>query len=690
MSFFEELKRRNVFRVGIAYGVASWVLLQFVDLVLDNVEAPGWVMDVFMMFVVLGFVVALVIAWAYELTPDGIKKEADVEHNESVTHQTAKKLDVITLAAVGVLILFMLVDRFVLQQPAAEALQQVSSTVQSSSGNATPALEEFAAIENKSIAVLPLVNRSVNPEDAFFAEGMHDEILTRLSKIASLKVISRTSVMSYANTDKKMAEIGRELGVATLLEGGVQRAGNRVRINVQLIEAATDRHLWAEIYDRELTADNLFDIQSEITRSISDALQAVLTGEEQRSLTEKPTENVEAYAYYLRAKALTLGYGRSPSQINHSIGIYQAALELDPNFSSAWAALAIDWTELHWQTSGIEGERVKAQEALEKAQKLAPGSAETLIAQGYMHYWGHLDYESALNSFEAALEKKPGSVLALRGTAYAQRRMGRLDQSISTFRRVIDLDPNDSGMPADLAYTLLHKGEMLEADVLYRRSVTQDPDNFWSLWAYSEYFQMLNDPQGALNMMGKIRDGTGEFQLAERYKLARILGDEAAMQETLEFWENEEEIPGTIKLHHAQSVFMKGEIESYREQLLPLESSFLDAAEKSPDPDEPLAALVMLYALLGDEQKLETAINRFKTELKPDAIRIIEQKAPAYAWAIIGNKDKALDFAEQLVSEFGIWEFYYFVQDPIFAGLHGEPRYKALALQYDRWLETVQ
>ena len=190
--------------------------------------------------------------------------------------------------------------------------------------------------------------------------------------------------------------------------------------------------------------------------------------------------------------------------------------------------------------------------------------------------------------------------------------------------------------------------------------------------------------------MGKIGEGLAEYQLADRYTTARILGDDASMQETLEVWENAEEFFGMTKINLAQSAFMKGEIESYREYLIPLEAKFLDAVERSPDPGEPLASLFMLYALLGDEQKLETALNRFKTELKPDALRIVDQSAPAYAWAIIGNKDKALDFAEQLVREFGIWEFYYFFQDPIFEGLRGEPRYKVLASQYDRWLETVQ
>ncbi len=257
-------------------------------------------------------------------------------------------------------------------------------------------LQQALRTDEKSIAVLPLVNRSINAEDAFFAEGLHDELLTQLSRISALRVISRTSVMGYAGTTKRIPEIARELGVKTLLEGGVQRSGSRVRINVQLIDAANDEHLWAEVYDRELTADNLFDIQSDITQAIAKALQAVLTGEEQQSLEQKPTENFEAYAYYLRGKAESRGYGRQTQDIDRTIASFQVAIDLDPQFAAAYAALAIDWTERFWGTNKLGSELQHALKALQQAQALAPESSETLTAEGYYHYWGHLDYAQAI------------------------------------------------------------------------------------------------------------------------------------------------------------------------------------------------------------------------------------------------------------------------------------------------------
>ncbi|MDX1459866.1 MAG: tetratricopeptide repeat protein [Xanthomonadales bacterium] len=693
MSFFEELKRRNVFRVGIAYAVSAWVVLQVADLVLDNIEAPGWVMSVFMLVAALGFIIALIVAWAYEVTPEGIKRESEVQKDQSITHHTARRLDKITLAAVGILIVFLLLDRFMFESPSAPSQEPIVAPLAERPAETVSApltLEVEPRVNRKSIAVLPLANRSVNDEDAFFAEGIHDEILTRLSRIADLKVISRTSVMGYANTTKKMAEIGSELGVAHLLEGGVQRAGNRVRINVQLIEAQTDRHLWAEVYDRELTADNLFDIQSEITRSISDELQAVLTGDEREALDNKPTDNVEAYAYYLRAKALAAGYGRPDELIRESIRIYEAALELDPEFAAAWAALATDWTELHWSTTGIHGERDEAEVALAKARELAPDAAETLIAEGYLRYWGYLDYEPALTAFRSALEKKPGSVLALRGMAYTLRRMGRLDQSIATFRQAIELDPNDPGMPADLGYTLLHRGSMDEAEMMFRRAIAQDPDNLWNRWAFTGYFLMLNQPREALEMFGEIPERSSEGFLWGLHFAARILEDEEKMARVLDIWRSQELIEGTALIAEALWLKQQGQLGSVRDSLLEVEERMLEAAERSPDPDTSLSNLNIIYGLLGERQKLEANMERFERELKPDAMRIIEDFSRPYGWVLVGDTDKVLDYAEQAVEEFGIWQFSTYVQDPIFDPLRGQPRYKELALRYDRWLETVQ
>ncbi len=292
MSFFSELKRRNVFRVGFAYAVVAWLVMQFADVVLNNITAPGWVFQVIMLLLAIGFPIVLVFAWAFEMTPEGLKKEKDVDRSQSIAPQTGRKLDRTIIVFLVLALAYFAYDKFVSGIPRGDSAE----TVQAEADN-----QDAAAIDkestplarsedDKSVAVLPFASRSTNPEDQFFAEGMHDDLLTQLAKIGSMKVISRTSVMEYKDTTKKIPQIAAELGVATILEGGVQRSGSRIRFNAQLIDAKTDEHLWAETYDRDLTAENLFDIQAEIARAIAQALQATLSPEEEASIRPGPDQ----------------------------------------------------------------------------------------------------------------------------------------------------------------------------------------------------------------------------------------------------------------------------------------------------------------------------------------------------------------------------------------------------------------
>ena len=275
MSLFSELKRRNVFRVGIAYLIGGWLVIQVADIVLENIGAPAWVMQVILLLLVLGFVGAVFFSWAFEVTPEGLKLESEVDRSQSITGMTGRKLDrSITVMLVVALGYFIWESRV-----AERGAEPPTVTEEVVAAEAPEAVETVAT--DKSIAVLPFDNRSSRGEDEYFTEGIHDDLLTNISKIGSMRVISRTSVMEYKDTTKNLRDIAQELGVANILEGGVQRSGNQVRINVQLIDAATDDHLWAEIYDRELTAENLFTIQSEISIAIAEALHATLSPEDQ-------------------------------------------------------------------------------------------------------------------------------------------------------------------------------------------------------------------------------------------------------------------------------------------------------------------------------------------------------------------------------------------------------------------------
>ena len=679
MSFFTELKRRNVFRVGIAYAVAAWVLLQVVDLVFEYITAPAWIMQVLMLALAIGLPLVLILAWVFELTPEGIKRETAVEQAQSVTRQTGRKLDRVIIAFLALAVVFLLADRF-----RTEKGSDSSATEVTQSGEA-PA----TAQKDKSIAVLPLVNRSVNAEDAFFAEGLHDELLTQLSRISALRVISRTSVMGYAGTTKRMPEIGRELGVATLLEGGVQRSGNRVRINVQLIDAATDEHLWAEVYDRELNANNLFDIQSDITAAIANALQAVLTGEEQRSLHQKPTDNVDAYAHYLRGKAAAKGYGREIGDIDKSIASFQAAIELDPQFAEAYAALAIDWTERYWGTDKTGEELKHALDALQHAQTLAPGSADTLTAEGYYHYWGHMDYAPAIAAFGRVLEREPGNYLALRGKAYVLRRQGQFNESIATLEKALTLDPLDSEMPSDIGYTMLRTGQIDAAEVMMRRSVTLAPDRFYGLFTLAELFMMKGELEAAWQLMDSVDKDISPGYLDSKFYAARALANPARVDQVLDIYVAIDSQSIGPEFARALVYLERGEQDRLSELLFKMQADLQTAERERPGTESTLLDNVRFQGLKKDQAKLRAAVAAFYAGVKPDALRLVENRTIPTAYAIAGDSEALLDYLDELVERFGPWEFYYFAIEPSFDSMRGLPRFQAHDKRYREWLEQL-
>jgi TolB-like protein len=687
MSFFAELRRRNVFRVAIAYVVAAWVLLQVADLVLDNIEAPDWVMQVLMLVVALGFVAALVVAWAYELTPEGIRLEKNVERSQSITAQTGRKLDRIIIAFLAVAVVLLLGERFVTHE-APEAATSAAKVAAGESGQAqeTPVPDTG---RDRSIAVLPLANRSTRAEDAFFAEGIHDELLTKLSRISALRVISRTSVMGYAGTTKRMPEIGRELGVATLLEGGVQRSGDRVRINVQLIDADNDEHLWAETYDRELTADNLFEIQSDITRSIANALQAVLTGEEQQGLARKPTENVEAYTHYLRARAAASAYGRNQAQIEQSIAAYRRAIELDPGFAAAYAALSIDWCEWFWAT-GRERDTAPALEALQRARSLAPRAVETLTAAGYYHYWCHLDYDPALTAFDQSLADRPGSPLALRGRAYVLRRMGRLDDTLEAFGRILALDPLNANIYVDQAYTLSQTGRLGEARSSLDQARVLGARFSFTDWVDAQLLMMEGRLEDAWEVLGPLDDSLPFYYEERVVQVARSSRDAERIGEVLAYFDthapDESELTNR-KLLRARILWDRGAGAELAALLDGLEPLLAEASDNAIEEFQ-LLNLALLYAMRGDQARLDETIERYEMDLKPDAMRPVEQgwKVPV-AYAMVGDANSAIDHIQRIIDGFGIWSFYTFAQDPVFDAMRDDPRFQALAGRHREWLE---
>jgi TolB-like protein/Tfp pilus assembly protein PilF len=454
-TFFAELKRRNVYKVAIAYAVVAWLLMQIASQIFPFFDIPNWAVRLVVLLLVIGFPVALILAWAFELTPEGIKRTEDVDLSESIRRKTGRKLDFLIIAVLLLVITGLLFQRF---HP-----------------NVSPAVSSSL---DKSIAVLPFENLSRDPDNAYFAEGIQEEILTRLAKIADLKVISRTSTQRYQSKPVNLAEIAKQLGVTNILEGSVQKAADQVRVNVQLVNAQSDSHLWAETYDRKLT--DIFSVESEIAKGVAESLRAKLTGREEQALAVKPTNNLEAYDAYLRGLAFEARGWFSWDPLWKAVSFYEHAVQLDPDFSLAWVRLSRVDAKLYFvRADTTVARRDAAKKALENAQKLQPNSPETQLALGYYQYLVLRDYGLAETTFGRVREMSPGSSEAPAALASVTRREGRWDESVAHSEQALAWDPRNPELLSTAADTLQMLRQFPAALKLYDRALDilpNDPD----------------------------------------------------------------------------------------------------------------------------------------------------------------------------------------------------------------------
>ncbi len=453
-SIFQELKRRNVFRVAIIYAVVSWLLMQIGDVMFPALLLPDWTARMLVAFLILGFPIAIVFAWAYEITPDGIKKTVDVAPDESITGLTGRKIDFVII---GVLVV---------------AVAVLGLNVWTDD-DAPPV--ELALVPEKSIAVLPFKNQSASAENAeFFASGVHDELLTLLSKLGQLKVISRTSVERLA-PNLSIPEIGELLGVATVLEGQVQRAGDQLRINVQLIKVAGDDHLWANTYDRELTAQNIFAVQSDIARTIADSLHAELSATDEAVLNTAPTKNLAALEHYMLGRQLgTRGSFESyPRAVEH----FRHATVLDPEYAEAWVALAQVHSRMR-QTGLIDMPAyvAVAEPAIAKALENDSNLAAAHAALGSLS-WQTGDFAAAEAAFRSALNQNPDDPKSLFEYGSYLRFNGRSVDAIPVLEKALVGDPLNVETLFELGKAELYGGHP-ERDLIHAEKILEiDPSS---------------------------------------------------------------------------------------------------------------------------------------------------------------------------------------------------------------------
>jgi adenylate cyclase len=440
MSLFTELKRRNVFKVGLAYSVAAWLVLQVAELAADSFEAPVWVMKMLITLLVLGFPLALILGWLFDLTPEGIRKEREVDRSQPAYQALGRKLNFAIIAVLVLAVAYFAWDKF--HARAILTAQQPATTTEPG-----PSIDQQARIHAadrvpaKSIAVLPFATRSDQQADAWFSQGIHDDLLTQLAKIEDMRVISRTSVMQYANSTLPIRDIAAELSVATILEGGIQRAGDRVRINAQLIDAATDAHLWAETWDKELSASNIFEIQSELATLIATALKAELAPELQARIDDKPTKSLAAYDFTLRGRYL-MDKELSQENLEGAAAQFRQAIEADPEYAAAWAGLSQALLELVGWFYRDESEVLpEAWQAAERAIALDPNLTVAYLALGDLQRMTR-QFEAGEQTFRKALALSPGSADTHARYSDLLRDARRFDESVVEIRRAVALDPH--------------------------------------------------------------------------------------------------------------------------------------------------------------------------------------------------------------------------------------------------------
>jgi TolB-like protein/Tfp pilus assembly protein PilF len=473
-TFLTELKRRKVYRVAVAYAIVAWLLIQAASILFPTFEAPTWVMKVFVTAVMLGFPVALILAWAFELTPEGIRRAEEVAPSEPTTPKAGRKWTAIVVAA-AVLAAALLAFQFARTRssPPTELPKQ---TVPATAGM------------DKSVAVLPFENLSSDKENAFFAQGIQDEIITTLSKISGLRVISRTSTVHYNSAPENLSEIARQLRVSNVLEGSVQKAGDRVHINVQLIQADTDAHLWAQSYDRELT--DIFGVEAEVAKSIADSLQATLSPQEKARLEAKPTTNPDAYVLYLRGRDYQTRPDNLLQDFRSARNLYDQAIKLDPNFALAHARLSAVMSQIyHWFEPTQEVKETARREA-DESLRLQPDLGEGHLALGLYFYYEESKYEEALRELNLAAKTLPNDGDVGLYIAAVQRRQGHLTEAIAAYQKAEAIDPRNSVTLYDAAQTYFGIRDWPNAVKGMDRVLALAPDslNVKIQRAYMEFF----------------------------------------------------------------------------------------------------------------------------------------------------------------------------------------------------------
>jgi len=697
MSFFNELKRRNVFKVGIAYVVVAWLLLQVSDVILNNVEAPSWVFDVILLLIAIGFPLILLFAWAFELTPEGLKRESEVDRSQSITHQTGQKLNYTIMAVMALALAYFAYDKFA-ASPVHDAA--VSEAAKDTAAEQTPDSPEAAADQEKSIAVLPFVNMSSDPEQDYFADGISEEILNTLAQVSDLKVAGRTSSFAFKSKNEDLQEIGKLLRVNHILEGSVRKSGNRVRITAQLIKVDDGFHMWSETWDRDL--DDIFVIQDDISAAILAQLKTQLLGEQVVSVKT----DTKAYELYLLAKQRI--YERNRASLEMAEKLLTEATTVDPDFSPAFAQLGITYNLLGedgYGTLPIEEAREKSKFNLDRALQLDPDNAEALAGMGLYVYNYELDYEKAIDLLRRAVAINPNLTdastwlanaldvigelragLELREQIFARDPLhpptfGNLEQSYAAMghpeKALEMLDglqaylPGDAKLMEDYGEVYLMTGLLAEAQKNFRQGYEKTPNDaitrFWyglNLLQSRQYERMADITVDRLAPLALSRLG--------RVEEALILGNK------------------TIGKGQNPDFYFQAMVENgrYAELIRVLESRWPSLDDFSRDfPGRAgygylvMGFIAQAYREQGNDEKFADAMRRIRASLDAQIAEgadnwVINRSAAQYA-VLANDYENAISLLEKSFQQGGYMDTSNAKAWPVFKVLDGDPRYEA-------------
>jgi len=664
-SIWGEIRRRNVFRVGIAYLAAIWALIQVADVVLPNLGAPAWIIQALLLSSAIGFPLALVLAWFYEWTPQGIRTTTDLPAAEEVKF-LGRRLDFVIIGLLVVAVGFLVGTIFLQGEPLSSA--------------------RLATM--RSIAVLPFSNESAAKENAeFFTNGMHGELLTRLAKIGSLKVISGTSVEEYRDSPKNLREIGQELDVATILEGRVQRTGGMARINVQLIDAVTDETVWAEAYDRDLTAQNIFAIQREMATSIAAAMQATLSPQDEARLNEVPTENTEALNFYLTGNEyLDRNEGLAAQQ-------YKRAVEKDPEFAHAWAALSHAYSSMYWTGADPTLSRLDlALDAANHALRLEPNLPEAHLALGRYYHLGVRDSDRALAEYAIAEQRLIGSAELFEAQAMIYRRVGEFEKSIVSLDRAIELDPRNTDMLRQQAATHLSRRDYAEVETYLERVLEITPDSGWAYRRRTAYIPMWRDGDIAnAKAIAESSQGTGREHyygwLAALYDrdidtALRFLDEwDTDLDAGTNFYVPKASYYGTTYRLAGRDVLAERAFQTARVRLD-------DARAANPDDSRLLVSLGEAMVGLGEHVE-GVRLARRAMDLRPsekDALTgpEIQLDAVMRVFAPAGEYDAMIKELDTYLAGPGRWSIEGLLPDPRLDPIRDDPRFRVVVEKYRR------